>query len=156
MLQRLFLTLCVASCTLLVVNFPSSEAFTTAPSTIGRAFGVATDFSVSSMQKSRGRMVIFSSPEDELTSDTSGEPQSSPSAPTAVATPPTPAATDEESSYPIDLPSPILLAASMILAIVGTGTNERRLMGIAFFIWNVWIFLGFQRQHVLLMLPFLP
>ena len=28
----------------------------------------------------------------------------------------------EEKPYPIDLPSPILLATSMVLAIVGTGT----------------------------------
>ena len=34
--------------------------------------------------------------------------------------PPTPVE-PEETSYPIDLPSPILLSASMVLAIIGTG-----------------------------------
>ncbi len=37
--------------------------------------------------------------------------------------PPAPVDTSEGTSYPIDLPSPILLASSMVLAIIGVGSG---------------------------------
>ena len=38
--------------------------------------------------------------------------------------PPAPARTSEGTSYPIDVPSPILLASSMVLAIIGVGKQQ--------------------------------
>ncbi|KAG7374142.1 hypothetical protein IV203_013237 [Nitzschia inconspicua] len=83
------------------------------------------------MGKNRGKTVIFSSSGDESTTSSSDTEESesleapSQSTSSAVSTPAPPksSTTTEETSYPIDLPSPILLASSMILAIVGTGSG---------------------------------
>jgi len=64
--------------------------------------------------------VVYSSPNNEEKADGAIE------LPAVVNTSASPSGTNvEEKPYPIDLPSPILLATSMVLAIVGTGTKFR-------------------------------
>lgn len=72
---------------------------------------------------SRSRPVLYSSPSNEEKADGAIE------SPAAVAnTSASSSGTNvEEKPYPIDLPSPILLATSMVLAIVGTGTKFRHI-----------------------------
>ena len=67
------------------------------------------------MSHSLSRKVLFSSPDDE-SSSTTIETTLAAKASAQVSMEP------EGTSFPIDLPSPILLSISMILAIIGTGT----------------------------------
>mmetsp|Transcript_6101 Transcript_6101/g.11290 ORF Transcript_6101/g.11290 Transcript_6101/m.11290 type:complete len:194 (-) Transcript_6101:157-738(-) len=75
------------------------------------------------------RRVLFSSPEEEQLTGEESKNVEEPSVPSAVVStqpatsPPSSSRVEETPSYPIDLPSPILLATSMVLAIVGTGSG---------------------------------
>lgn len=93
---------------------------------LGSSFSVQVRFTINhqGMQQkgcvSRPLTTIFSSPidEDNKNSVEAASPDfGTPAAPKKVV------ADLEGTQYPIDLPSPILLATSMILAIVGTGTS---------------------------------
>ena len=64
--------------------------------------------------------MVFSSPEDveqEEGLDAFADPLTANKAPVPDSTP-------EGTSYPIDVPSPILLASSMVLAIIGVGKQQ--------------------------------
>ena len=104
-----FLSLCLYA----LLSQQSTDAFT---STLPSRSSLSSRISVFDGGKGP-RLVLFDSPTSEPEIDT--ESQSS-----SVVTSPSPPAEYEESApYPIDLPSPLLLATSMVLAIVGTGTK---------------------------------
>lgn len=69
--------------------------------------------------------VLLATPEEESASEAAP-------AVTQVSTPPPVAQEPEGTSYPLDIPSPILLSFSMILAIVGTGKKPRRSFFLSF------------------------
>jgi len=95
--------------------------------TLGSAFNVQHAATVGPCQVNRGevtprsRPLLFSSPRDEekIDSTIDDTPVPTPENFKSVSEP-------EGTSYPIDLPSPLLLATSMILAIVGTGRSSDR------------------------------
>lgn len=64
-----------------------------------------------------GKMAIFSSPEDQESSLPSMADEVKPEATSMDSI------VEEQSKYPINLPSPILLSTSMILGIAGTGSS---------------------------------
>jgi hypothetical protein len=94
------------------------------------------------LEKGERRVAVFASAEEDSStnigetelSDVPASPASKTISSPLVSTPAR--AVDDKSSYPIDLPSPILLAASMLLAIVGTGVRKVK-SGMISFDWQV-------------------
>jgi hypothetical protein len=106
------------------------KAFTTSASLLLLFFSCVSSFTVPRCQKRFGvvsknigqqqlsfqRTALFSSPPGDEDKIDVVAPEA-----TTTSAPPTPSE-PEGTSYPIDLPSPLLLSTSMILAIIGTGT----------------------------------
>lgn len=86
----------------------------------GRTVAFTTNIQrpAASLSSSRTTVVFSTPPENEGRDgmDAFADPLSSNK-------PPVPASTSEGTSYPIDVPSPILLASSMVLAIIGVGSG---------------------------------
>uniref|UniRef100_A0A7S4AKE2 PEP-CTERM protein-sorting domain-containing protein n=1 Tax=Pseudo-nitzschia australis TaxID=44445 RepID=A0A7S4AKE2_9STRA len=80
--------------------------------------------SIVASSPSSTRTSIFSTPTPENEGDSQQQQLDAFVDPLSANKPSAPAAT-EEANYPIDLPSPILLASSMILAIIGVGKRKR-------------------------------
>eukprot|EP00536_Pseudo-nitzschia_multiseries_P004104 jgi/Psemu1/302363/fgenesh1_kg.67_\ len=74
-----------------------------------------------SLSASRKTAIFSTPPESESGSDTQQQQLDAFVDPLSANKPATPA--PEGTSYPIDLPSPILLASSMVLAIIGVGSG---------------------------------
>ena len=94
----------------------------------GHSFSPSSNLSANriSLPRQDGNVVIFSAPDDTeialenstLKASENGTPE------TAVSKKMEPSVT-ESTPYPIDLPSPLLLSASMVLAITSTGTDYK-------------------------------
>lgn len=86
---------------------------------INRYARVATYAKLGSNNPFRSSLPVYSSPEDEENNEpTKKESSSLP----GVSETSMKSQESDGTTYPIDLPSPILLSTSMVLAIVGTGT----------------------------------
>jgi len=95
----------------IAVNATLAFAFTT--TSVANRFGVC-------MSKTS----IF--PESKLFSNGEDEPVSVEDVVETPAPPSPEAVKSDSAAYPIDIPSPILLSTSMVLAIMGTGTFKER------------------------------
>lgn len=106
-------------------SLPSSLFCQALTSSIGHVRQHATSTghtTLTSRNNQRRKRLLFSTPPSEEEDSTSNASMKA----SVPAVPPTPTIASREapeasSSYPIDLPSPLLLASSMILAIVGVG-----------------------------------
>jgi hypothetical protein len=127
--QRLILALFLSFSCSWLLSHPTTLALTLHPVTRQTN---GCNVALESLEKSRNRVAIFASSEEKSSSNI-GETElldavvsraelTTPPTPTSLS----PTAVEEPSSYPIDLPSPILLAASMLLAIVGTGVRQMK------------------------------
>ena len=114
----------------LILLLSSCQAFAPQPSSCGRQSS-SRAFAVSSSPRSRGALcassslsqsstALFSSPESENDKETTKNDESTAVPETDLLTP---VKIEEESDVPLDIPSPLLLASSIILAIVSTGKS---------------------------------
>ena len=130
----------LASSLLLTISLQSSSthAFTSnfqqRQGVVAASLSSTQDLQRAVSKTSRTTLIFSTPPENE----SGGDPLDAFGDPLQSNKPPASTSTPEDKNYPIDLPSPILLGSSMILAIVGVGKNRISAVKICFSLlsWN--------------------